>query len=414
MKSLDLLKNNNHARLIPSFKRPERKLLSTFMAILNCSPNFRGKFLKNFGFNSEKASQINSFMEPEFEHPNIPPGRPDGLICCKRGNTHWSAFIEAKVNGNEVRSEQIQKYLDLAKFLEVPVVISISNEFNLSLDQLPYNIPSNKYRGREVYHCSWSYIENQMSMFCDDDDVPEVEAIIIKEALLYFNDPLSGVSTFDQMPAAWPDFVTSSATKIGFNNQTAGLADIIHGWHQERRDITLKLGKIIREPVKQLMPRKLLVCENERVKFDRAKLADHYVLEGAFTLGKSKVTLEVTAYLQSCTFETKLKLLPPADKQAKACASWLCKKINVENSPVDQIEFEWSGNTKSINLPVDSFLKHPHEIICDNKLAPKLIYLKTEKQDVRRFKSRKRFIEDLENQLMKMAEFSKQIGLLES
>ncbi len=43
--------------------------------------------------------------------------RPDGLILVSTGDKIWSAMIESKIENAELKKEQIEEYLDLAKSL---------------------------------------------------------------------------------------------------------------------------------------------------------------------------------------------------------------------------------------------------------------------------------------------------------
>ncbi len=113
----NLVSENNRPQLIPAFGKSERKLLSVFMAIMDIVPEFRGEILKLCGYNSGKTSQYISYMEPQYNSHNLPSHRPDGLVVCARGSSHWTAFIEAKSEDNKIRSEQILDYADLANKL---------------------------------------------------------------------------------------------------------------------------------------------------------------------------------------------------------------------------------------------------------------------------------------------------------
>ena len=63
-----------------------------------------------------------------------------GLIVCRRGSASWSAFVEAKSGGSPIRADQIQAYAELAKDMNVDTIITISNEFASTPDELPYHL----------------------------------------------------------------------------------------------------------------------------------------------------------------------------------------------------------------------------------------------------------------------------------
>lgn len=148
----ELSSSENTPRLIPVSKQTERRLLSVFMALLDLIPSIRADFLAKCGFGAGKTSTMQSYMEVSYSSPRLADVRPDGLIACKRGNTTWGAFIEAKAEGKTIRPEQIQDYADLAASLDLDAIITISNEFAVSPSELPYHVAASKRRKREIYH----------------------------------------------------------------------------------------------------------------------------------------------------------------------------------------------------------------------------------------------------------------------
>ncbi|MFI5937115.1 hypothetical protein [Actinoplanes sp. NPDC051494] len=60
------------------------------------------------------AGSLQTFIEVPFKHGEK-PCFPDGLIRVVRGQRQWTALVEVKTAGNELETEQLERYLDVAK-----------------------------------------------------------------------------------------------------------------------------------------------------------------------------------------------------------------------------------------------------------------------------------------------------------
>jgi len=233
--------------LMDKAKKPERTLLSVFMRLLELIPELRADFLSQCGYNSGRTCAYDSYMEVSFPSSRIPDHRPDGLITCKRGTSEWTAFIEAKAGKSEIRSEQIQDYAHLASLLDIDCIISISNEFARNASELPYHIAGNKRRKKEIRHFAWAELRAMIDRFADDPSLDVMSREVLQDAATFLWDVASGILTFDQMPKEWGEFVQSSGVGVGFSSKTPGITEIVHGWHQERRDLRSKVAHSTRQ-----------------------------------------------------------------------------------------------------------------------------------------------------------------------
>lgn len=398
MKALNALKTPLAAQLIPSFKKTERRLLSVFMRVMDIVPEFRGHILEFVDYRGGSTSTYKSFMEPTFDLLNAPQLRPDGLMMCWRGSKEWSALIEAKSEKNHVRPEQIEGYTSLAKLLNVNAVISISNEFASGRGELPYTLNKTKRKGRAVHHLSWPQIAAEMSLFMESKNkLNDAEKMIMQEAIRYFSAKDSGVSTFDEMSPSWKDFVTSANTVIGFNTATSGVADIVKDWQQERRDLCIKLNQQVGGGVETWFPAKARNDPAEKRKLVRENLTKNYQLNALYVFKKSKSKLHVIADLRACSWTFKYEFQPPDGKQIRAVSTWLRKLISTQTSTDFSVMLDWPGREPHSIHDAEDILRHPQVIIGGRKHNPVTISLVTSNRGATRFKSRKRFIEDLES-----------------
>lgn len=413
MKVIQKLKTPISAQLIPSFKQTERKLLSIFMRVMDIVPEFRGHILELVGYKGGKTSAYKSYMEPSFDLLNGPAVRPDGLITCKRGQKEWSALVEAKSENNKIRPEQIENYTSLARLLNVDAVITVSNEFAASASDLPYTLQKVKRKSRDVFHFSWPSIASEMTMFLEwNKKLNDAEKIILSEAIRFFSTKDSGVATFDQMSPSWKDFVNSANTVIGFNSATQGVADIVRDWHQERRDLAIKLNEQMGGGIAIKFPTKQRNDAVERRKATREQLTKEYKLTALYTFGKSKDSLEAVADLRACSQTFVFSFDPPKGKKIRAISTWLGKILASNRTDHLSIRLDWPGRESDTWYKASELVSHPERIIAGRNYEPKKISFVSNLQNTQRFKSRKLFIVDLEKGATDMISMLSQMELV--
>ena len=413
MKAIDGLVSVNSPQLIPIFKKPERKLLSILMATLEIVPGFRSEILKLCGYGSGKTCQYQSFMEPHYASPSLPNRYPDGLIVCTRGNSVWSAFIEAKAESNKIRAEQIQEYASMAYALDVDAVISISNEYAASPEELPYHLAGNKRRKRHIYHLSWPEIKTALGLYLGSSTSSnDAELAVLRSVLAFMLSGTSGVETYDAMPPDWAKFVESANTALGFGSNTSGVTDIIHGWKQQRRDFCAKLNGLVGGGVELRHLSGARSERQERDSFDKKLLADRYQLKAGYHFKYSKADLEILSDLKACSHSFALEIRPPNGKKAKATISWLVGKLSDLQFEKYKVAITWPGRGGETLIDLEQLIRFPETIYRGQKDAPRSIMLITGHRDVRRFKSRKRFIEDMEGNAIRLVQEAINRGFL--
>jgi hypothetical protein len=411
MKSVvELASRENKPRLVPSFKQPERNLLSVFMSLFDLSPLVRSGFLKHCGYNSGRTCSYDSHMEASYSSPSLPDVRPDGLLTCRRGKSDWSAFVEAKAGQSPIRPEQILDYLQLASLLDVDAIITISNEFSRIPDETPYNISSSKKFKAKVYHFAWADIRTFLSLQQSDPHIGELEGRLLAECLEFFWQPSCGISTYDSMPPDWPKFVEASGTALGFGTKTQGITEIVHGWVQERRDLCSKMVHKIHDTVELGHHAGSRATADQRLKTDRKLLADEYKLTADYLFKASKAKMRVLAELRLCKSSLALEIVPPAGKKAKATVTWFVSSIQDTELSDATVSFDWKGKDHEVTLPVKDLISTPELASKNQKEAPRSIRIIRSIHDVRRFKSRKKFIENLEMLALSTLEEAKKVG----
>jgi len=349
-------------------------------------------------------------MEVSYRGSKYPEVRPDGLILCQRGKSVWSAFIEAKAEKKDIRPDQIQDYCKLAEMVDVDLVISISNEFARQPDELPYHLAENKRKGRTVAHFSWADIRTFLELTRNDADLSEIENALVQQCLAYFWADGSGIQTFDLMPSMWPDFVESASTALGFNQNIKGLAEVVHGWQQERRDLCSKLTRLTNRSVDLRHKVGVRSNEEDRLKADKADLANKYTLGARYFFPDTKTNMDIHVDLRACRTTVALEISPPENKGAKAVTTWLARQLSQFSDAALTLSFDWPGKNSDVTLDLQSFLAEPSIVSDGKKTPPRGMHLLISRHAVRRFKSRKLFIEDVEKTTFEMTELAMACG----
>jgi hypothetical protein len=399
-------------KLIPHNKQPERRLLSVFMSLLEMSPEVRTRFLQLCGYGAGRTCAIQSFMEVAYPSQRYSDVRPDGLIFCERGNNKWSAFVEAKARTSHIRAEQVLDYVDLAASLDVDAVITISNEFARSPDELPYNLPQNKLKKRSIFHFAWADIRTFLERVKSEAKLDDLERGIIEQCLDYMWHSDSGVATFDKMPQDWPKFVDSARTGVGFSSRTPGITEIVHAWQQERRDLCSKLGHELGQPVEIRHAAGARSSAEERLKLDRSQLADDYELEARYLMKQTKCELSITADLVNRKITWSLSLALPPNKKAKATITWLLERASILGiKPLDVVLY-WKGKQKPTAMSLQELQADPEIVWQGQKDQPRTVFVISSIQNSADFRSARKFISGLETRTLDLVCQAREVSWL--
>src|SRR5215204_6802848 len=121
------------ARLIPTsgingLQEQERRGTSALLAVMTAVKEFGRSLTKSYG---APAGDIETFIEVEFDLD----GKkviPDGLIRVTRGSRVWAALVEVKTGRNELKSEQLENYLEVARRNGLQALLTISNQTSVA------------------------------------------------------------------------------------------------------------------------------------------------------------------------------------------------------------------------------------------------------------------------------------------
>src|SRR5688500_358073 len=118
------------ARLIPTTgiggqDEQEQRATSSLLAVMGAVPQFGRAILDHV---DAPGGRIQTYTEVRFVDEDTKLSIPDGAVVVERGRARWVGLIEIKTAGAELRKDQVERYLELARINGFDAVLTISNQ----------------------------------------------------------------------------------------------------------------------------------------------------------------------------------------------------------------------------------------------------------------------------------------------
>ncbi|MFE3583351.1 TerD family protein [Streptomyces vinaceus] len=232
------------ARLFPvpalkSDKEREVRATSVLLSVMAQVPEFGRRLTAAFG---APAGRMQTFTEVSLPHGDT-PRRPDGVIRVERAGKLWTALVETKTNGNPLKAEQVQQYMDIAARRGYEAVITLSNDVALEgAPMVDVKIDGRRKHKVSLWHLSWAEVAHQAQMLIRHEGVGNAaHAWLLQELLEYLRHEQSGCHGFQNMGAAWVP------VRKGIEDETLAFDDpraveVVESWERLIRQVCLRLG----------------------------------------------------------------------------------------------------------------------------------------------------------------------------
>jgi hypothetical protein len=396
----NFLKQGEPARLFPILADTsrEQRMASIFLSLLPQIPPLAAAVLNTVGVRVGKRTTIEAFTEVVFKERNDKKDRPDGLLIISTGKATWSALIEAKIGKAKLDSDQVQRYIEIAKANGIDAVITISNEFVARADHSPVSIPKNLLRKTKLYHWSWTWLATQCEILAVQNAVEDQEqTFLLNEVLRFLNHPGTGVERFTQMGSGWKDIVQTVTNKGTLKKTATEVEEGVGCWFEEERDLNLQLSRHVGQPVETIIERKLKDDPVGRLKAGISKLVDKERLESVYRIPDSAADIEVIADLTRKTVTAGMKIKAPLDrKSTKARTNWLLKMLKEDDDRI-MVRAHWPGRASATMKALSVLRENPDAFQSENKdTAPHAFEVFLVESLGKRFAGRRTFIEDVE------------------
>ncbi|MGW5065227.1 TerD family protein [Streptomyces cyaneofuscatus] len=298
------------ARLFPvsalkSDRERETRATSVVLAVMAQVPEFGRRLTAGFG---APAGRMETYTEVTLPHGES-PRRPDGVIRVERAGKLWTALVETKTNGNALKPDQVQAYMDIAARRGYEAVITLSNDVALEGSPLvDVRIDGRRKHKVALWHLSWAEVVHQAQMLIRHEGVGNAaHAWLLQELLHHLQHENSGCHGFQNMGAAWVP------VRRGIDDETlcqgdARALEVIENWERLVRQVCLRLGGELGQ--------KVLPVQRTRRGSDprarRTELADHLCEQGRLNaeirIEGTPGVLAITADLRTGKLRTSIEI----------------------------------------------------------------------------------------------------------
>lgn len=344
------------ARLIP-FINPgkEEALTSIFLSSLILVDEFRRDILGAIGL--PKGSKIYVYTEVVF--PDAPECRIDGLILVvSAGKIKTAALLEMKNGASTLEEKQITDYLNIAKSLNIPKLVTVSNEFVSEPTQSPLDLKKIP-KGVELCHLSWQFIRTlaRIRLFDNDTNIEDIDQVrIMEEVVAYFENDKSGVCGFSQMKPGWKNIVEKVGSRATLNKSDSDLRETVESWIQEEKDLALRLscelGVLVQSGLKRFRGN-----IHARIDHEMESFLKRPTLTSSLKVSDAVSDLTIRADFERKAIEMSAEMLPPLDKTLKGQFGWI--KRQIENKALSaKLKAEPETETILKQIWIELYFKH--------------------------------------------------------
>ena len=322
----------HEARLIPTSgingaEEQERRATSALLAVLSAVREYGRALLKPFG---APAGPVEAYIEVPFVLGEKKL-YPDGLVRVARGSRSWTALVEVKTGSNELATEQLENYLDIAREQGFDAVITISNEIPAVAGQHPTKVDKRKLRKVALHHLSWSQVLAEAVMQKEFRGVADPDqAWILGELIRYLEHSRSGALEFDDMGESWTA-VRDAVAAGTLRASDKGIATVVARFDALLRFASLSLGRRLGTEVVPVLSRKEQADPTLRAAALTQQLCSSGQLSGGIRIPDTVGQLVVTADLRAGRVTCHVDLAAPGAGRPTTRVNWLVRQL--KNAP---------------------------------------------------------------------------------
>jgi hypothetical protein len=316
------------ARLIPTTgiggqDEQEQRATSSLLAVMGAVPQFGRALLDHVG---APAGKILPFTEVRFVDEDTKLSIPDGAIVVERGKTRWVCLVEVKTAGAELRIEQVERYLELARVNAFDAVLTISNQITASPGESPIAVDQRKTKKVALRHLSWwrvmttARVEHKHRKIADPD-----QAWILGELIAYLDHEHAGAGGFNDMGEKWVA-VRDGAREATLKPSDAGVRDIAGRWEQLVEYLSLGLTQDLGREVEPAWPRKL--DPGARRDLHVRSLVEQGKLLASIRVPDAVGPIDLEADLRGRRFRTSVVVHAPKDGRPSTRINWMLRQLS--------------------------------------------------------------------------------------
>lgn len=396
----NFLVQGDQARLFPVLAdtSKEQRATSIFLAVMTQVPDLAEAILKTIGVKVGSRTIIEAYTEVTLKQEPASSCRPDGLIVVRSTKSTWNALIETKIGKADLDSEQVEKYLELARANDIDAVITISNQFVAKPHHSPVDVSKNLRKKTALFHWSWSSISTQsgnLALQRSSDGSQQV--FLLNELNRFFSHSKTGIERFTQMAPGWKDIVQAVTNGAKLAKSASDVEEGVLSWFSEERDLCLYMSRHVGRQVSVKMKLQHVRSAEERLQDGIAELIATNSLKSSLQVPDCASDIEICSDLKGKTVSASMSVGAPLDrKSTKARLNWLLRMLK-EDDPRIFIKAHWPGKAPFTMKEISILRNEPEAIQAKNtSLVPYRFEVVLIENLGKRFFGRKTFIEDLE------------------
>jgi hypothetical protein len=324
----------------------EQRATSSLLAVMSAVPQFGRAILNHV---DAPGGRIQTFTEIRFIDVDTKLSIPDGAVVVERGKSRWVCLVEVKTAGAELRSEQVERYLKLARVNGFDAVLTISNQITASPSESPIAIDPKKLRKVSLRHLSWwrvmteARVEHKHRGVSDPD-----QAWILGELIAYLDHERAGAGGFEDMGDRWVA-VRDGARESTLKSSDPSVKTIATRWEQFVEYLALGLTQDLGRQVEPQWPRKL--DANGRRDLHVRSMVEQGKLGASIRVPDAAGPIDLEADLKGRRFRTSITIGAPKDGRPTTRINWLLRQLtNGKDDLLVQVRYPLEKESTSASL----------------------------------------------------------------
>ncbi len=319
------------ARLIPTTgiggqDEQEMRATSSLLAVMGAVPQFGRAILDHVG---APGGRIQTFTEIRFVDEDTKLSIPDGAVVIERGKARWVCLVEVKTAGAELRVEQVERYLELARVNRFDAVLTISNQITASPVESPIAIDPKKLKKVALRHLSWWQVMTEARVEHKHRGVNDPDqAWILGELIAYLDHERAGAGGFDDMGDRWVS-VRDGAREATLKASDPAVRDVAGRWEQLVGYLSLGLTQDLGRQVEPMWPRKLDPAARRDLHV--RSMVDQGKLQASIRVPDAAGAIDLEADLRGRRFRTSVVVAAPKEGRPSTRINWILRQLATAN-----------------------------------------------------------------------------------
>ncbi|ODU02762.1 MAG: hypothetical protein ABS81_16590 [Pseudonocardia sp. SCN 72-86] len=301
----------------------ERRATSTLLSTMMAVRDFGRALVARFG---GPAGSVEAYLEVPFTLDDRTV-IPDGVIRVARAGRIWTALLEVKTGSAALRTDQIERYLDLARQQGYDAVVTLSNDLAPVGDVHPLQIDGRKLRTVSLHHISWSEVLHEAQMQLAHRGLGDrLQAWVLAELIRYLQHPASGAAGFDDMGAAWVP-VRDAVAASTLRPADSKIGTVTTAWEKLIRHLSLTMTSTLGVAVTPVQPRRLARDHAARAQAAAAELAGAGTLTATLRVPGASGNISVVADLRTAQVRTSITVDAPREGGGARLVNWIVRQL---------------------------------------------------------------------------------------